>query len=210
MSVHATLVTHNEAAHRAIERLMARLVEVARRSPSDPALDLGVPCAVTMIRGHHLYEDELLLPLLEAKGADGPWVEVATEHEQLGALLTRLERAKGATRAELLDQVAQLVGPHMAKEEVHLTEEAWRSWLSDDEARAFGKDVAAHSRASMKPATKMLPLILFNLTPTERAAFTERMPSFVVNGLVPYAFRPMWRGLRPFMTYAPRRWTPGR
>jgi hypothetical protein len=209
MSAHATLVSHNAAVHRAIERLVARLVEAARRSPSDPALDAGVSAAVTLLRGHHAYEDELLLPLLARKGAEGPWAEVATEHEQLAALLSRLERAKGATRAELLEQVARLVGPHMNKEEQHLTEAVWAQLLSDDEASAFGKEVAAHSRASLKPATKLLPVLLYNLTPTERAAFTARMPAFVVKGLVPWAFRPAWRGLRPFMTYAPRKLTPG-
>lgn len=210
MSVHATLVTHNQAAHRAIERLFARLVDVGKANPAHPALTAGIEAAVTMVRGHHRYEDELLLPLLQKKGAQGPWVVVAREHEQLAALLSRLDRARGDDRVALLCQIRELVVPHMAEEEAHLTEAAWRGWLTDDEASAYGKEVAAHSRASMKPATKLLPLILFNLTPGERAAFTERMPSFLVNGLVPYAFRPMWRGLRPFMTYAPQRWTPGR
>jgi len=210
MSVYATLESHNAAAHRAIERMLARLVEVAEGDPQHPSLAAGTACAVTMLRAHHGYEDELLLPLLRAKGAEGPWQQVATEHERLAALCARLERSAGSERAELLRKVYQLVVPHMAAEEAHLGVDRWREWLSEAEATAFGKEVAQHSREHLKPATKLLPLILFNLTPKERATFTARMPGFLVRGLVPYAFRPMWRPLRPFMTYAPRRLSPGR
>jgi len=210
MSVHDTLASHNAAAHRAIDRMLARLVEVATHDPHHPALHDGVTCAITMLRAHHGYEDELLLPLLRRLEAEGPWEQVSEEHERLAALCSRLERAGAGERADLLQSIHELVVPHMQAEEAHLTPDHWRQWLAEDEARAFGKEVAAHSRAHLKPSTKLLPLIVFNLTPSERAEFTERMPGFVVKGLVPYAFRPMWRKLRPFMTYAPRRWTPGR
>lgn len=210
MSVHATLVTHNAAAHRAIERVLERLETVARDTPELPALADGTAAAVTLVRGHHAYEDDLLLPLLARKGADGPWGRVADDHERLAVLLGRLERATDADREDRVAAVRELVVPHMALEEEHLTEAFWRSLLSDDEAKAFGKEVAAHSRAHLKPSTQLLPLILFNLDDEERAAFTAPMPAFVSRGLVPYAFRPMWRKLRPFMTHPPRRLTPGR
>ena len=74
--------------------------------------------------------------------------------------------------------------------------------------RAFGKRVAAHNRASLQPSSKLLPLLLYNLSAEDRAQFTQRMPRFVVDGLVPVAFRPQWRHLRPFMAHPPARWTP--
>lgn len=210
MTVYDTLSSHNIAAHRAIERLLERMVEVAERDPHAPVLAEATECAVTMLRAHHGYEDDLLLPLLRQLQAEGPWSKVHDEHERLAVLVARLSRVGATQRLGLLRQVRDLVVPHMAEEEVHLRPRQWRQWLGEEEARGFGKEVAAYNRAHLKPGTKLLPLIIYNLTPSERAAFTEKMPRFLVKGLVPFAFRPMWRPLRPVMTYAPRRLSPTR
>lgn len=205
---HRTLVTHSAAAHRAIDRLFAALARGARHGDvARRVLDDGIAAGATMLRAHHDLEEEVILPLLRSKGADGPWDTIATEHEALTGALEGAITARGG-RAELLEALHALVVPHMEGEEEVLTESYWRELLSADEARAFGKDIAAHSKAHLTPATKMLPLVLYNLDPEERAAFTEPMPGFLVNGLVPYAFRAAWRPLRPFMAYPPRRLSP--
>jgi len=205
---HHTLVTHNQAAHRAIDRLFARLAQVAwEGSVSRGTLDLGIEAGSTMLAAHHDYEEDLLLPLLRAKGAEGPWDEIQEEHASLARALDELKHAQGG-RAERLQAIHDEVVPHMEGEEEVLTEPFWRGLLSEEEARAFGKEVAAHSRAHLTPVGRMLPLLLYNLSPEERAAFTEPMPGFVVRGLVPYAFRASWRPLRPFMAYPPRRLSP--
>ena len=170
-------------------------------------LDRGIEAGATMLQAHHDYEEELLLPLLRSKGAEGPWDAIASEHEELTAALGDVQNARGG-RAERLQELHDQVVPHMEAEEEVLTEAFWRELFSAKEARAFGKEVAAHSRAHLTPAAKMLPLVLYNLDPEERAAFTEPMPGFVVRGLVPYAFRAAWLPLRPFMAYPPRRLSP--
>ena len=137
----------------------------------------------------------------------GPWEEVATEHEALASALEAVETARGG-RAEQLEALHALLVPHLQREESVLTESFWRQALSEEQARSFGKAVAIHSRAHLKPTAQLLPLVLYNLDPEERATFTAPMPSFVVKGLVPVAFRGAWRPLRPFMAYPPRRWTP--
>jgi hypothetical protein len=198
--------------HLALRRVFDRLVEQAVAGGLSPRqLLTGVQAGVTSLRAHHGFEDELLLPLLRQRGAEGPWDEVSEEHEQLAAHLDALEAAVGRDDASgvlaPLQAVQALLPDHFRMEEDALTEGFWQQLLSEEEARAFGKEVAAHSREHLKPAAKLLPLLLYNLDDVERARFTERMPAFVVNGLVPVAFRPAWRGLRPFMTYPPRRWT---
>jgi hypothetical protein len=117
-----------------------------------------------------------------------------------------LQEAAGG-RANHLAALVALLTPHLALEEAHLTASFWANLLSESEAADFGKRVAAHSRAHLKPASKLLPLLVYNLDPEERASFTAKMPGFVVNGLVPYAFRASWRPLRPFMAYPPPRLT---
>ncbi len=205
---HRTLVTHNRAAHRAIDRMFDRLAQVAREGSAPRGiLDLGIEAGATMLAAHHDYEEDLLLPLLRSKGAEGPWDQIHDEHGSLTSALEQLKHARGG-RAEMLQAIHDDVVPHMAGEEAVLTEGFWRELLSEEEARAFGKQVAAHSRAHLVPAARMLPLVLYNLDPDERAEFTEPMPGFVVRGLVPYAFRASWRMLRPFMAFPPRRLSP--
>jgi hypothetical protein len=209
---HATLVGHTASVHLALRRVFDRLVEHAVAGSLPPGqLLAGIAAGVTSLRAHHQFEDELLLPLLRDKGAEGPWDQVADEHEQLAGHLATLDQAveRSDARAVLapLQAIQAMLPAHLALEEDQLTERFWSGVLTEDEAKAFGKAVAAHSREHLKPAPKLLPLLLYNLDDVERARFTDRMPAFVVNGLVPVAFRPAWRGLRPFMTYPPRRWT---
>ncbi len=188
-----TLVGHLQLSHRALERLFAR--GAALPSP-DRA---GLEAAGAALRAHHALEDEVLLPALRARGAAGPWERVASDHHDVAARL-----AAGDVRG-----LAELLPGHFALEEEVLTEASWRALLTEDEARALGKAIATHSRAHLRPAAKLLPLLLFNLDPDERARFTARMPRFVTAGLVPIVFRGAWRGLRPWMTWPPARWTGG-
>jgi hypothetical protein len=188
--------------------MFGRLAEVAREgSAPRGVMDLGIEAGATMLSAHHDYEEDLLLPLLRAKGAEGPWDRIHEEHGSLTEALEQLRQARGG-RADLLEALHREVVPHMEAEEEVLTEAFWRDLLTTEEARAFGKQIAAHSRAHLTPSARMLPLVLYNLDPEERAAFTAPMPSFVVRGLVPYVFRASWRPLRPFMAYPPRRLSP--
>jgi hemerythrin-like domain-containing protein len=212
-----TLVDHNHSAHVALQTLFEQCLRLVRARELDRATLLeGIADAVVALRAHHRYEDELLLPKMRAAGADGPWDQVAAEHGTLSDDLAALEAAAPSGPSDLSDleaplaRIVALLGPHFASEEAALTESAWRGIFFDDSeaARAFGKQVAAHNRAGLQPSARLLPLLVYNLGPRDRARFTERMPSFVVDGLVPYAFRPAWRSRRAFMAYPPPRLTP--
>jgi hypothetical protein len=186
-----TLVGHLQLSHRALERLFACGAALAAPDAA------GLEAATTALRAHHLLEDEVLVPLLRRKGAAGPWDQIGADHRDLVAQLT----------ARDLAGLARALPAHFALEEAVLTEPFWRGLLTAEEATAFGKEVAAHSREHLKPAAQLLPLMLYNLDPAERERFTARMPRFVTAGLVPFVFRSSWRGLRPWMAHAPARWT---
>lgn len=207
------LVGHLVAVHRALEALFGRCQHLvdAGDLPGE-ALVAGLHDAARLLRAHHVFEDTMLLPKLRTIGAEGPWSEVAEEHAAMDAALAVLERATPATdRAQLREAVVPLADAlpdHFAKEEDHLTEANWRVWMPDEDGvRAFGKAIARVNREALEPSARLLPLLVYNMDEATRARFTDRMPRFVVDGLVPYAFRPAWRSRRPFMTQAPRSWT---
>ena len=212
-----TLVDHQHSSHVALRNLFARCLELAREGTLARSTMLdGVADAVTALRAHHRYEDDLLIPRMREAGHEGPWDDVEEEHLELQRHLEALEAAPAdglddlSDLVEPLEAIDALLAPHFDKEEAGLTESDWRRIFDDDPeaARAFGKEVAAHNRAGLQPATRMLALLLYNLDDATRARFTDRMPTFLIEGLVPYAFRPAWRGRRAFMSHPPARLTP--
>ncbi|MFT4623803.1 MAG: hypothetical protein ACI8PZ_002459 [Myxococcota bacterium] len=205
MSPFHTLVDHNVSVHRAIATLFRTVRARAAEGIAPHILQEGVRAAVTVLRGHHAYEEEVLLPELRSRGASGPWDRVSDEHATVAAHLDALVSGDPLPH---LDALCALLPEHFAIEDEALTEEFWRGLFTEDEARAFGQRVSRHNRDSLKPSAKLLPLLLYNLAPDERGRFTDRMPRFLIEGLVPVAFRPAWRGLRPFMAHPPARWTP--
>jgi hemerythrin-like domain-containing protein len=210
-----TLVGHNESVHRALETLFRTcLLRVRSRDLPRRRLLQGIRAATTALRAHHAYEEEVLLPRLREEEVDGPWQRVETEHVALRDHLDVLDAAPedgpadGSDLEPALEAIVDLLPGHFALEEAELTEAFWRELFTEEQARAFGKEVAAHNRAGLQPEARLLPLLLYNLDEAQRAVFTDRMPGFVVHGLVPVAFRPAWRHLRPFMAHPPARWTP--
>lgn len=206
---HHTLVRHAALVHRALERMTARAAEVAEQGAlGEEPLRAAVSDVVVAIRAHHLQEDEVLLPLLATKGADGPWAGVREDHEALATALIDAERAPRPELGRRLRRLHERLATHVAHEESLLDEAGWRALLSADEARALGKALSDHARRHLVPAARQLPLLLYNLDEAERAEFTAPMPAFVSRGLVPWAFRMAWRPLRPFLTHAPPRILP--
>lgn len=210
-----TLHDHFRCNHLALERLFSRCLELVLRRVRRAEVIPGIHDAVVMLRTHHEYEDELLIPLVRDHN---PllWDEVVEEHQTIANALLSLERASTVGPPDLSDlesplkTITEVLPNHFRREEGVLTPDFWRMCFEHDEdaARQFGKRTANYNREALKPATRMLPLLLFNLSDDERERFTEKMPSFVVNGLVPYAFRPAWRSRRAFMAHAPPRLTP--
>jgi hypothetical protein len=205
-TAHQTLVDHSSSVHAAILSLFACLRDAERAERPVPSFDDGLACALQVLRSHHAFEEELLLPKMREKRVAGPWERVTDEHDVLVAHMRALE--SGEAPAPHLDAICALLPHHFAKEEQATGSEVWAQIFTEDEARAFGKQVAAHHRTSLQPTAKLLPLLLYNLDEAQRERFTDRMPDFIVGVLVPVVFRPRWRHLRAFMAHAPDRWTP--
>jgi hypothetical protein len=201
-----TLQHHNQLTHRALLRLLERLTAHATaRDLPQPLLRQGVDAAVTALRAHHQGEDDVLVPFLRSRpSTTAALTAVHADHERVAAALARLERAPVAELDDCLSDVLRTFADHATREEELLAALDWTQPAPDD-VRAVGKALSDHARRHLRPTAVQLPLLLFNLDPDERRAFTDRMPAFVSRALVPWVFRPAWRKLRPFLTHAPPR-----
>ncbi len=202
---HDTLLGHNALGHRALVRLLERLQTAAAEDPTGATLRRGIAAAVTALRAHHTGEDEVLVPFLRARaGTTEALAALHTDHERVAAAIARLERAPAADLADAVGQVLRTFADHCTREEALFAALPWGTLATSDEVRTVGKALSDHARRHLRPAYVQLPLLLFNLDPDERRAFTDRMPSVVGRLVVPWVFRPGWRHLRPFLTHAPR------
>jgi hypothetical protein len=204
---HETLLGHNTLTHRALLRLLEQLA--ARVSSGDLPSDLlqqGVTAAVTALRAHHVAEDEVMVPFLRGRaGTTDALAAIHQDHERVAAALARLERAPASDLADALGSASRTFAAHCAREEELLAGLPWTALAGPEEVRALGKGVSDASRRHLRPAPLQLALLLYNLDDEERRAFTDRMPAFVSRVLLPWAFRPSWRRMRPFLAHPPRR-----
>lgn len=202
---HETLLGHNALTHRALIRLLEQLAAHAdARDVPEDVLAHGVTAAVTALRAHHVAEDEVMVPFLRSRaGTTDALAAVHHDHERVAAALARLERAPAADRADALGAVVRTFSAHAAREEELLAALPWTTLAGPDDVRALGRAVSDASRRALRPAHVQLALLLYNLDPDERRAFTDRMPAFVSKVLLPWGFRAGWRRLRPFLAHAP-------
>lgn len=205
-----TLVFHNAATHRALRALLARCREQAWAATPHRALGRAARLALVHLKAHHGFEDEILLPRIRDARVDGPWEALAADHARLAEAIDGLEATRPGEAAFVgaLERLIAELDAHAAREEAALTEAFYRTWLTEEEARGLGRSIMAHQRERLKPTATLLPVLLYNLDEADRARFTEKMPRFVKDALVPVLFRPAWRGLRPFLAHPPRRWLP--
>lgn len=211
---------HLRLSHRALGAAFSRCAAHAEQLAATPnaaalrAYLRYVDTALTAFDAHHRLEEDVLFPLFARRDADAPVRALIDEH----ATLKQLEAAVRAARVEVARDPAALRGlaaawralydaclPHFADEERAFDDAWYAAHLAPDALLAFGKQVAQHSQQHHKPAARLLPFILYNLAPDDRAVFAARMPRFVTQVLVRHLFKWVgWRDMHPFLAYPPR------
>jgi len=163
------------------------------------------------LHAHHLSEDEVVFPVLHERLPAMPFAQLAAEHavvqrvlDELAPAIDRL--AAGPWQApelapvlRLADRLADLWAPHMAIEEAYLTPATADALLSVEEQMALGQRAAQHSQEHAGPAPLIVPFMLYNLPPVERAVMAGRMPPAVTQQLLPGPWKEQWAAMQPFL-----------
>ncbi len=169
-----------------------------------------VGCLVSVIDAHHLAEDEVAFPRLGVKIPAAPYQMLAAEHHKM---ITILEEIKAAVEDLLGENSAQALivctnalkrlrymwFPHIKIEETHFSEDKVAAAMAGDEQSALSAQMGKFSQEHTSPDYLIIPFILFNLPPDERAKFSQAIPPVVTEQLVPHVWKEQWQPMEPFL-----------
>jgi hemerythrin-like domain-containing protein len=173
-----------------------------------------VRCLLAVLRSHHDAEETIVFPKLRAHAgavAEVPFERMDAEHRTLVSLLDAGVEAIGALlvsggAAQLLIALGGALGrieevwrAHTAIEEGCLTAETVNRALSAHEQADVARAIGEHAARTSKPEELVLPFILFNLEPGERAVMAGKLPPAVFAQLIPGPWKERWAPMRQFL-----------
>lgn len=165
----------------------------------------------TVLRAHHLTEDELAFPRLRELLPGAPYDLLTDQHRLMESLLDEIgirigraagDAASGEPLAKLESALTKLEGiwkPHIEEEEAHFTPGKIDSLMQPDEQTAFVAQMAEFNQRHSAPDYLVVPFTLFNLALEDRNIMSQMMPPIVTQHLVPVAWKEKWRPMMPFL-----------
>jgi hemerythrin-like domain-containing protein len=166
---------------------------------------------VSVLHAHHLTEEELVFPYLRAKLPDAPYDLLIAQHQELVHILDQIKLAveevagdpqDAASLTKLngfLKRIAEIWHPHIGVEQGHFAPDKVGPLLAPEEHTRLSGLFAEHGRKHAGPDYLVVPFLLFNLPPEERAVFASGMPFIVTRLLVPLVWKKRWTPMRPFL-----------
>lgn len=166
---------------------------------------------VSVLHAHHLTEEELVFPYLRAKLPDAPYDLLIAQHQELVHSLDQVKLAIGEVAGDpqdaasltklngFLRRTAEVWHPHIGVEQDHFAPDKVGPLLAPDEHIRLSGLFAEHGRKHTGPDYLVVPFLLFNLPPEERARFARAMPFIVTRLLVPLVWKKQWAPMRPFL-----------
>jgi hemerythrin-like domain-containing protein len=165
----------------------------------------------SVLNAHHLTEDELAFPRFRERLPDPPYEQLMAEHAEMVPVLDEIEAAAERAAAEAgpgpalddlqhaLTKVRDLWRPHIQKEEVHFTTEKAAELFSVDEHVAMAGQFAKFGQEHMGTDYLVVPFMLYNLAPEDRAVMSRAMPPVITQELVPIVWKDKWAPMKPFL-----------
>jgi len=168
-------------------------------------------CLVTVLRAHHLSEDELIFPFLQEKLPDAPYKPLTIQHQAAEKLLGQLESGiqslldGGSTKAvfiglsQPITKLSTLWFPHIKVEERSFSADNIHQAINREEQQSLLKAVAEFSQQHSKPEFLVIPFVLFNLPAELQEVMSKGMPPMLVQQLVPIDWKDKWGSMKPFL-----------
>jgi hypothetical protein len=166
---------------------------------------------VSVLHAHHLTEDDQAFPYLRDLMPDTPFDLLTDQHQQMAPILDEVNLAiegvaAGAGAGQALDdlghaltKIAGLWHPHIQIEEEHFSVEKGAALISVDEHIRLAQIFARYSQGHSGPDYLVVPFMLYNLSPDDRAILARAMPPVVTQELVPKAWKEKWSPMQPFL-----------
>lgn len=169
-----------------------------------------VQALAAVLSAHHLSEDEIAFPALKVKLPKAPYTRLAADHKFIESSLVTVRQLindleKGSSMMgwglviEGLKKDFTAWTPHILLEETFFSKDAIADAMTPDEQAQLSISMSKYSQEHAGPPYLVLPFVLFNLAPEDRAAITETMPKQVMEDLFSKAGKERWEAMKPFL-----------
>ena len=167
---------------------------------------------VSVLRGHHMSEDDVAFPYLRDRLPDVPFDKLMADHRVMDGLLDAFEVEASAVAAEgqAHTSLAKLVHtattlsepwhPHIQIEEQRIyAAEIIARVMDADENVQVGQMLGEYAQEHVQPLSLSLPFLLYNLPQQERDAYAATLPPTVTEQLIPVVWKQAWAPMQPFL-----------
>jgi len=200
--------------HKVITRAITVSNWYSRASGPKPELREGFQsyerALVIFLNSHHLAEDDIAFPFIEKKEPHASFTQLRDDHRQIELLLKEIsawiDKGGVAWEAGSLVELNKTIKKleilwyrHIDLEEKHIGPEAIEQALTPEENIQLGNQIGAHAAQHALPAELVVPFMLFNMPAEDRAVMAQTLPPVVVQQLIPFAWKPVWAPMQPFL-----------
>jgi hypothetical protein len=181
------------------------------KNPPSPELLHGFTLFVQMLFGglhaHHESEESVAWPYMRACSVPAPYETLIDQHSRIAMLIDSSQSAfSGGNLAAFhahITQLRELWLAHFPLEEGAFGPAAWPGPMTQEQQAELTHRVAQHQEelmgANPDVGRLIVPFVLYNLEPEDRAIWAAEMPKQVINELVPGPWLPAWSPMKPFL-----------
>jgi hemerythrin-like domain-containing protein len=163
----------------------------------------------SVLGSHHTSEDLIAFPEFRSIIPSAPYAKLASDHNHIESLLDPLPPAiaqlsddahKGLVSIQdTLRKISEIWEPHIQLEERYFSEATLNGVMSLEDQRRIGDAAAKYSQEHSGPPFWVVPFILYNLEPDERAVMAVSFPASIMEELIPKVWADQWAPMRPLL-----------
>jgi hypothetical protein len=137
-----------------------------------------------------------------------PCEALMAQHRAMEPVLSEIEAAVTEAASSNPEQTLSALGPalkhidtlwrtHIELEEAHFGPDALGNSLTMEERKRSGRVASNHAAKHQRPLALMLPFLLYNMAPEDRAVMSKLMPPIVPLAL--WLWKSKWRVMASFL-----------
>ena len=165
----------------------------------------------SVLNGHHLVENEKIFPYFKDKLPEVPYERLMSEHEifkdglqEINTGIKHLTSENDELNSlELLksgfDKIDQIWHPHIQIENTQLYGRIGSLNIDLEEMMKIKKETVDFFQEHTDPAYLVMPFVLYNLSPEDRAIVSQGFPEIVTKQLIPIDWKDKWTPMQPFL-----------
>ena len=165
----------------------------------------------SVLHGHHQAEDEEIFPYFKDKLLEVPYERLISEHEIFNEGLQEINTGTDNLKSEndeldslkLLksgfDKIDQIWHPHIQIENTQIYGRIRSLNIDLEEMIRLQKEDKKFFQEHTGPAYLVMPFVLYNLSPEDRAILTQGSPEIVTKQLLSIDWKDKWTPMQPFL-----------